>query len=257
MSEENKEQINISVIDSLKQKNLANALACAQAEVRELEKSATSKVQLKSGGSYSFDYVPLEAVLSEARRVLSKHGISFQQHLDRDEKNLTLFTELLHSSGESKIIPTPIFGNPSNMQEMGSLFTYAKRYAMLGILGIAGDDDLDANDTRDHNSFTVEKKQAPAQQKPPLPNYAPNTAPRAQQAVPAPTQGKDKKLVTEGQLKRLYAIHEKQGWSFEDVTKKCKELFNKVDASALNMAEYDELISFIQLTKPDSDTMNF
>lgn len=238
-------------------KELSAALALAQGEVKELGKSATSKVMLKSGGSYSFDYVPLESVLAEARRVLSKNGISFQQWLDRDEKHLTLFTELMHSSGESKIIPTPVFGSPNNMQEMGSLFTYAKRYAMIGILGIAGADDLDANDQQDHKEFTIEKKQQAPQQKAPLPNYAPKSPPQGQAQAVAPSQGKAAKLITEGQLKRLYAIHESKGWSFEDVVKKCRELFNKAEPSTLNMQEYDELVNFIQLTKPDEDRLPF
>lgn len=248
----------------MENQELAKALAKAQKEVKELEKSATSKVRLKSGGEYSFDYVPLESVLDEARRVLASNGISFQQHITRDDKGLCLFTELLHESGQSKVIPTPVIGNPTNMQEMGSLFTYAKRYAMLGILGIAGSDDIDANDTNEKNeSFTVTQKDkvmqntnnyAAKQEAPKTPLSAPFTR-SANQA--APSQAKASKLVTEAQVKRLYAIHEKAGWSFENVTKKMKELFNKMDVSQLNMTEYDELISFIQLTKPDSDSIPF
>lgn len=243
---------------------LAAALALAQAEVRELEKTAISKVRLKSGGEYSFEYVPLQAVLDEARRVLSKHGISFQQYLDRDEKGLTLFTELIHASGQSRTIPTPVIGNAQTMQEMGSLFTYAKRYAMLGILGIAGSDDLDANDTNERNeSFTVTQKDKVMQ---PVNNYAKKEEPvkaplSAQFTRPAtqaqPTQAKAAKLVSEAQLKRLYAIHEKAGWSFEQVVEKSKEFFKKGDLTTLNMNEYDELVNFVQLTKPSTEQIPF
>ena len=153
---------------------------------------------------------------------------------------------------------------PNNMQEMGSLFTYAKRYAMLGILGIAVSDDIDANDTNEKNeSFTLTQKDkvmqntnnyAAKQEAPKTSLSAPFTRPATQTA---PSQANASKLVTEAQVKRLYAIHDKAGWSFENVTKKMKELFNKMDVSQLNMTEYDELISFIQLTKPDSDSIPF
>lgn len=248
----------------MENQELAKALAKAQKEVKELEKSATSKVRLKSGGEYSFDYVPLEAILDEARRVLASNGISFQQHITRDDKGLCLFTQLLHESGQSKIIPTPVIGNPTNMQEMGSLFTYAKRYAMLGILGIAGSDDIDANDTNEKNeSFTVTQKDkvmqqsnnyAAKQEAPKTPLSAPFTRPATQAA---PSQAKTAKLVTEAQIKLLYVTQEKAGWSFEDIIKKIKELFNKSDVTQLNNNEFQELLSFIKLTKPDSDSIPF
>lgn len=248
----------------MENQELAKALAKAQKEVKELEKSATSKVKLKSGGEYSFDYVPLEAVLEEARRVLASNGISFQQHITRDERGLCLFTELVHESGQSKVIPTPVIGNPTTMQEMGSLFTYAKRYAMLGILGIAGSDDLDANDSNDKNeSFTVTNKVKSMQQPnnyaskaeaPKTPLSAPFTRPATQSA---PTQAKAAKLVTEAQVNLLHVTHEKAGWSFEDVIKKTKELFNKADITQLNNNEFQELLGFIKLTKPDNNSIPF
>lgn len=211
---------------------LAKALAKAQKEVKELEKSATSKVRLKSGGEYSFDYVPLEAVLEEARRVLASNGISFQQHITRDDKGLCLFTELVHESGQSKVIPTPVIGNPATMQEMGSLFTYAKRYAMLGILGIAGSDDLDANDSNDKNeSFTVTNKVKNMQQ---TNNYA----------AKAP-------MISEAQVKRLWAIAKAKGFSQQEVISLSNDCFNKPEVSTLNKIEYDKLCNHLETNKPE------
>jgi len=211
---------------------LAKALAKAQKEVKELEKSATSKVRLKSGGEYSFDYVPLEAVLDEARRVLASNGISFQQHITRDDRGLCLFTELLHESGQSKVIPTPVIGSPNNMQEMGSLFTYAKRYAMLGILGIAGSDDIDANDTNEKNeSFTVTQKDKVMHQ--------PNNY-----AAKAP-------MISEAQVKRLWAIAKAKGFSQQEVINLSKDGFNKPEVSTLNKIEYDKLCKHLETNTPE------
>lgn len=216
----------------MENQELAKALAKAQKEVKELEKSATSKVRLKSGGEYSFDYVPLEAVLDEARRVLASNGISFQQHITRDEKGLCLFTELMHESGQSKVIPTPVIGSPNNMQEMGSLFTYAKRYAMLGILGIAGSDDIDANDTNEKNeSFTVTQKDKVMQQ----PNNYAQKAP----------------MISEAQVKRLWAIAKAKGFSQQEVINLAKDGFNKPEVSTLNKIEYDKLCKHLETNKPD------
>jgi hypothetical protein len=216
----------------MENQELAKALAKAQKEVKDLEKSATSKVRLKSGGEYSFDYVPLEAVLDEARRVLASNGISFQQHITRDDKGLCLFTELMHESGQSKVIPTPVIGNPTNMQEMGSLFTYAKRYAMLGILGIAGSDDIDANDTNEKNeSFTVTQKDKVMQQ--------PNNY-----AAKAP-------MISEAQVKRLWAIAKAKGFSQQEVINLAKDGFNKSEVSTLNKIEYDKLCKHLETNKPE------
>lgn len=216
----------------MENQDLAKALAKAQKEVKELEKSATSKVRLKSGGEYSFDYVPLESVLDEARRVLASNGISFQQHITRDDKGLCLFTELLHESGQSKVIPTPVIGTPNNMQEMGSLFTYAKRYAMLGILGIAGSDDIDANDTNEKNeSFTVTQKDKVMRQ---TNNYA----------VKAP-------MISEAQVKRLWAIAKAKGFSQQEVINLAKDGFNKPEVSTLNKIEYDKLCKHLETNKPE------
>lgn len=125
---------------------LAKALAAAQAEFPPIERSREVKVQTKTGGSYTFSYAPLDAILSTVRPVLAKHGLAFSQMLTENADTPALRTLLLHESGDSLqgVCPLPVTPGMS-AQEFGSLVTYFRRYALVAALGIASEEDDDGN----------------------------------------------------------------------------------------------------------------
>src|SRR5204863_4299396 len=131
---------------------LASALAKAQAELVNPEKSLTATV--RSGrpgeGERSFRYAPLASGLDIVRKTLGQHEIATVQTtaIDRDAGLINLTTMLVHASGEWIASDWPVcpIADMASPQRMGAALTYARRYALFTLVGIAGEDDLDAPD---------------------------------------------------------------------------------------------------------------
>jgi hypothetical protein len=131
---------------------IAAALAKAQAELTNPEKSllATIRSPIASEGERSFRYASLASGLDIVRKVLGKHGIALVQTtaIDREAALIRLTTVLAHSSGEWLSSDWPVcgVGETAAPHKMGAALTYARRYALFTLVGIAGEDDLDAPD---------------------------------------------------------------------------------------------------------------
>jgi ERF superfamily len=130
-------------------KALNTALAKAQAEFPRLERSKSVTVKTREQGSYSFSYAPLDAILEKTRPALTKHGLALTQQLTANG----LRTELRHKDG-AKIGGTfPLPHTPASAQQLGSLLTYLRRYAIVALLGVAAEDDDDAGQTGESSEF--------------------------------------------------------------------------------------------------------
>src|SRR5262247_2468531 len=131
---------------------LAAALAKAQAELINPEKSLTATIRggRPGEGERSFRYAPLASGLDIVRKTLGQHEIATVQTtaLDRDAGLINLTTMLAHASGEWIASDWPVcpVADTANPQRMGAALTYARRYALFTLVGIAGEDDLDAPD---------------------------------------------------------------------------------------------------------------
>src|SRR6266568_9583783 len=134
---------------------LASALAKAQAELINPEKSLTGTI--RSGrpgeGERSFRYAPLSSGLDIVRKTLGQHEIATMQTtaVDQAAGLVNLTTMLAHASGEWIASDWPVcpIAETANPQRMGAALTYARRYALFTLVGIAGEDDLDAPDLCD------------------------------------------------------------------------------------------------------------
>jgi hypothetical protein len=134
---------------------LAAALAKAQAELVNPEKSLTATI--RSGrpgeGERSFRYAPLASGLDIVRKTLGQHEIATLQTtaIDQTAGVVNLTTTLAHASGEWIASDWPVcpIAETANPQRMGAALTYARRYALFTLVGIAGEDDLDAPDLCD------------------------------------------------------------------------------------------------------------
>jgi hypothetical protein len=137
---------------------LATALAKAQAELVNPEKSLTATVQdlSRRQGSGStertFRYASLAEGLDIVRKTLGKHEIATLQAtaIDQAAGQVNLTTTLAHSSGEWIASDWPVcpIAETAHPQRMGMALTYARRYALFTLVGIAGEDDLDAPDLK-------------------------------------------------------------------------------------------------------------
>ena len=131
--------------------SLAAALARAQVELINPEKSMTASIRLDDGTAEQiFRYAPLSSGLDIVRKTLGQHEIATVQttSLDQTAGIINLKTVLAHSSGEwiSSDWPVCSLGEMASPKRMGAALTYARRYALFALVGIAGEDDLDAPD---------------------------------------------------------------------------------------------------------------
>jgi hypothetical protein len=130
---------------------LASALAKAQAELVNPEKSLTATIRTGRPGDHerSFRYAPLSSGLDIVRKTLGQHEIATLQTtaIDQTAGMVNLTTTLAHASGEWIASDWPVcpIAETANPQRMGAALTYARRYALFTLVGIAGEDDLDAS----------------------------------------------------------------------------------------------------------------
>src|SRR5258708_5046335 len=129
---------------------LASALAKAQAELVNPEKSLTATIRTggSGAGERTFRYAPLSSGLDIVRKTLGQHEIATVQTTAIDQASgiVNLTTVLAHASGEWIASDWPVcpIAEMASPQRMGAALTYARRYALFTLVGIAGEDDLDA-----------------------------------------------------------------------------------------------------------------
>jgi hypothetical protein len=130
------------MIQSESIQSLAGALALAQGELEDAGRGRQAN---------GYKYADLGAVLAEVRPVFSRHGLSVVQCIARDGNTIIVSTQLCHESGEwirgeasaPLVIPTRRDGSPTmtDIQAMGSVTTYLRRYSLAAICGITQIDD--------------------------------------------------------------------------------------------------------------------
>lgn len=115
---------------------LAAAWVDASGELRDVPKSKSADT-----GKYGYKYADLADALDIARPVLARHGLAVTQTAESDGRDAIIWTTVLHRSGQY------VTANPMRLpvgqtaQATGSAVTYARRYALLALLGLATDDD--------------------------------------------------------------------------------------------------------------------
>src|SRR5205807_7056747 len=106
--------------------------------------------QRGEGGARQFRYAPLSSGLEIVRKTLGQHEIATVQTtaVDQAAGIVNLTTVLAHSSGEWIASDWPVcaVSETARPHRMGAALTYARRYALFTLVGIAGEDDLDAPD---------------------------------------------------------------------------------------------------------------
>jgi ERF superfamily len=145
---------------------IAAALAKAQGELTNPEKSLTATIRspFSHGGDRTFRYASLASGLEIVRKTLGQHEIATVQStaIDQATGQIQLTTLLAHASGEwiSSDWPVCPIGETATPHRMGAALTYARRYALFALVGIAGEDDLDAPDITEPPLATSAAKDA-------------------------------------------------------------------------------------------------
>lgn len=141
-------------------KEIFSALVKAQAEFPTVKKDATNP-------HFKSRYAELSSFVEAAKPILRKYGLGVTQLLDSENSNtVTIYTMLIHESGEwiqSKYVTEPTKKDP---QGYGSAITYGRRYSYASILGMVSDEDDDGNDA---SGLNHNQKPKPEQKKPESP----------------------------------------------------------------------------------------
>src|SRR5246500_6048722 len=147
---------------------IATALAKAQIELSNPEKTLTGTIPVR-GGERSFRYASLAAGLDLVRKCLGQHNIALIQTTAVDQGQIMLTTLLVHASGEwvSSLWPVCAAAEPS-AHIKGAALTYARRYALFTLVGIAGEDDLDAPSQSTTAASAPDAQRSPLQPEPPV-----------------------------------------------------------------------------------------
>ena len=128
-------------------KNIAKALAKFQADIKDPARD-------KDNPYFKSKYVALDGLLDAVRPVLATNGLSFIQSPVSNGQDMGVTTLLMHDSGEwIESDPFVLHAVKNDPPACGSAITYARRYSLSAVLGVAWDDDDDANiATKGHQS---------------------------------------------------------------------------------------------------------
>jgi hypothetical protein len=138
---------------------LAKALATAQSQIKGATKDATNP-------HFKNKYADLSSVWDACRKPLSENGLSILQYTVIHEGQPALVTMLLHVSGESVEGLTPLLVGKQDMQALGSAITYARRYGLAAMVGVAPEDDDGQAAVATNGGRTTQQELANAMQKP-------------------------------------------------------------------------------------------
>lgn len=118
-----------------KHSNIYSALAAAQSEMKPAAKDVTNP-------HFKSKYADLASVMAASVPYLTKHGIAVLQPPHDEEGSLYVKTILAHGdSGSTLECRIPLIIAKNDMQGYGSAVTYARRYGLMAMAGIAADDD--------------------------------------------------------------------------------------------------------------------
>jgi ERF superfamily len=188
--------------------SLAAALAKAQCQLTNPEKSLIGSIKGEEGDDAAperlFRYASLASGLDIVRKTLGQHEIATVQTtaIDPTAGTVNLTTVLAHASGEwiSSDWPVCTIADSEQPHRMGAALTYARRYALFTLVGIAGEDDLDApdliNPRQSSSTSTADRSRRTNSGNGKLDSRAPNLAAR----TPLPRQAKDNRFTKPGVL---------------------------------------------------------
>lgn len=122
------------MITSEKVEAIAEALAAAQKEYGAAVKDSANPY-------FKSKYADLSSVLGACGEPLNAHGIAVVQDASAEGKAVTVTTRLQHSSGQYIEGKLTLVAKDDSPQSVGSAITYARRYGLMAMAGIAPEDD--------------------------------------------------------------------------------------------------------------------
>ena len=123
---------------------LSKALGKAQSEFPQIKRSQKVNFATAGGTRIKYSYAPLSEIFDAIRKPLAENGLAISQPMTIIDGKLIVETVLSHSSGEWISGQILIESQKLDPQSIGSALTYARRYSLSALLGIASEEDDDA-----------------------------------------------------------------------------------------------------------------
>lgn len=230
---------------------LAAALAKVQADLPKLERDRTVEVEKKNGGTYSYSYVTLANLNDAILPLLAKYGMSFaaMPGTGADGK-MCLRYHLLHESGEALAGEFPISGE-GGIQMVGGRITYARRYVLVALVGVAADEDDESRLANDGAPRAAQRATQPRKttSEPTAPK---KTAQRQTSKAAPPLPGEDADRMSDAERGKMMALFGELGITDKaERLKKSSEIVGRELASANDMTR-DERRHLIDALEAES-----
>lgn len=218
---------------------LYEALAKAHGEIEAPLKNRTVDFTHNGQRTY-YKYADLADVIDCYRQPLHKNGLSVSHSMGYNTAGKFIMTTFLqHSSGQSISTDYPL-PDPVNMkaQGFGSALTYARRYSVSALLGIASEEDDDGHGANGDQPIGDGKKNAPkgnqvAQTKPPV--------------VPPPIP----KIVSNAEKKSIMLLLKEHKIPTKTFQSWLKVKFNAIEVSPANLGDILARLSLKDLIEDD------
>lgn len=123
--------------------SLEDALVAALSELTVVHAGRTAKVEMKQGGSFSYDYADIADVVKMTRPILAKHGLVALTPIHDHPQGLACRVLIVWAGGETLDLGSFPFPAGRDAQTTGSAVTYHRRYSLVAALGMAAGDDDD------------------------------------------------------------------------------------------------------------------
>lgn len=207
---------------------LAKALSLFQGELKPIPKDAENPF-------FHSAYSSLTACWELVRPLLLKHGLAVTQLTAVEQGEILLVTKLMHESGEEVVGIYPIYCADKKPQSLGSAISYAKRYSLQAILGLASEDD-DAEGATHHGKpphNTVPTQKTTRLDSGNTPGYEARHA------------AKMDEFISEKQIGLMMAVSYDNGWTDDDV----KEYWKKLGIHTRKEVKKFQLDKFLENVK--------
>lgn len=189
--------------------NKSDSITELAVALSKFQGNVTNPLNTANNPFFKSKYAPLNDVLNLVRPLLSEQGLSVVQAPSGDGENIIIITTLLHESGQWITFPALVLkADKATAQGAGSAITYARRYALSAILGIASEDDDDGNHAETTSGHTKS-------------DSGPSTKP-----------------LSDAQITRLYTIAKSVGVDQTKVDSQVQTQLKK-EVSLLTKKEYD------------------
>lgn len=223
---------------------LTVALAKAQGQFPAIEKDKTARIQTKSGTTYSYSYADLASILAAVRKPLSDNALAIMQPIKVNGRTVSVTTVLAHSSGQwvADELDMPI-GDSTDARSLASAVTYARRYGLIALLGIAP-----AEEDDDGAQATTEK--APVSIAPPWAEKPPAYVETLKQALKAGPVPKSAAFITEPQRRLLFATAADHGWTKEQLKTFLVRGFGIESTTQIPPIKFEEILDHIARESP-------